>query len=144
MNSFPNPPEGWAEVLRFTDSDTADVRVPAMFINSAGFTFINPFHSGAVNTIYPNESTWHKYEMTQFHVATQVRSKLKVESYPSFLIQNIQYFFQVKFDDVIIAKEVNPHAKEFSNVKIWTGLRQFIPHNANVEIRNLVYQSGEK
>ena len=75
MISFPTPAEGWAEVLRFTDSDTADVREPAMFINTGGFILINPFHGGAAKYIYPNESTWHKYEMIQFHDATQVRSK---------------------------------------------------------------------
>ena len=75
MNSFPTPAEAWAEVLRFTDSDTLDIRVPAMFLNTGGFLEINPFHAGSVNNrTYPGVEIWHKYEMIQFHVATQVRS----------------------------------------------------------------------
>ena len=67
VNSFPTPAEagGWAEILRFTDSDTADVREPAMFANTAGFIEITPF-TGIENRTYPNAKAWHKFEMLQY------------------------------------------------------------------------------
>ena len=72
VNSFPTPAEGWAEVLRFTDSDTLDIRVPAMFLNSAGFLEINPFHGGSVNRTYPGVEIWHTYEMIQYFEENKV------------------------------------------------------------------------
>ena len=67
VNSFPFPGEagGWAEVLRFTDSETVDTREPAMFTNTAGFIQINP-HTGNENRTYPSVKTWHKYQMSQY------------------------------------------------------------------------------
>ena len=65
VNSFPTPAEDWVEVLRFTDSDTADVREPAMFANTAGFIEITPF-TGIENRTYPNAKAWHKFEMLQY------------------------------------------------------------------------------
>ena len=72
VNSFPSPTEVWAEVLRFTDSDTLDIRVPAMFLNSAGFLEINPFHGGSVNRTYPGVEIWQKYEMIQYFEQNKV------------------------------------------------------------------------
>ena len=69
VNSFPTPTEAWAEVLRFTDSDTADIRVPAMFTNTAGYIEITPF-TGFRHT--PVVKTWHKYEMYQYLVGNKV------------------------------------------------------------------------
>ena len=76
VNSFPTPAEGWAEVLRFTDSDTLDIRVPAMFINTAGYVEITP-SIGTDKRPYPNPSTWYKYEMFQYPIKEQVRQKVE-------------------------------------------------------------------
>ena len=65
VNSFPTPGEVWAEFLRFTDSDIADVREPAMFTNTAGFIQINP-HTGDENYTYPVLKTWYKYQLSQY------------------------------------------------------------------------------
>ena len=65
VNAFPTPEQGWAEVLRFTDSDSIDHRIPAMFINTAGFVEITP-SIGDENRPQPTLSTWHKYEMSQY------------------------------------------------------------------------------
>ena len=49
----------------------------------------------------------------------------------------------MKLDDQVIGKVVNPNAKEFLDVKVWSGLRKFFPHSSNVVMRNLDYKSGE-
>ena len=35
----------------------------------------------------------------------------------------------------------NGNAREYLNVKVWSGWRYFIPHSPNVVIRNLVYET---
>ena len=46
----------------------------------------------------------------------------------------------MKLDDQVIGKVENPNAKEFLNVKVWSGLRKFFPHSSNVVVRNLYYK----
>ena len=75
VNSFPSSVEKWAEILRFTDSDIADHRFPAIHINTAGFIEISPT-IGIDKRPYPNVSTWNKYEMLQYTIKEQVRWKL--------------------------------------------------------------------
>ena len=70
---YPTPTEAWAEVLRFSDHDNADLnRIPAMFLNTAGFIEITP-SIGNHNRPTPNLSTWHKYDMIQYLEGDQVK-----------------------------------------------------------------------
>ena len=141
VNAFPTPEKAWAEVLRFTDSDSTDHRIPAMFINTAGFIEITP-SIGNENRPHPTVSTWHKYEMSQYLEEDQVKLNYVVILKLDLLY--LQYHFEVKFDDQIIGKVKNNNARDFFNVKVWSGLRYFFRPAADVEIRNLEYNSGDK
>ena len=53
-------------------------------------------------------------------------------------------FLEVKIDDEVQGKVLIVNAKELINVKVWSGLRYFFKPYADVDIRNLQYESGEK